>query len=177
MAALAVTLHGCFLFDQSSATRLGVVEVSAVRVSDTCGPGLDTGGAAVTYSVELSVSGSTLTWAGPAGRAQGRYDGAGGFCIELAGTWHVRDADPWYGDPGCDMVSLERLCGTVEVTEEESPAGTVDTRAAGLSARHETFLAPADGSYCPELIGLSAGQFLALPCGVAYELTGTPSDL
>jgi hypothetical protein len=122
------------------------------------------------------VSGSTLTWVGPGSQASGTCDEDGRFSIEITRTWNVRDPDPWSGDPGCDMMEVERLSGTLVLDEQERDGGATERAVQSLDGRHELYDAAQSGTSCPELIGVQSGQVLALPCQVAYELTGTPAD-
>jgi hypothetical protein len=73
------------------------------------------------------------------------------------------------------VVQVERLFGSLELVEDTDEVGAVTQRATALTARHETHISPNGGSYCPELIGVDRGQFMVLPCTVAYELTGVAS--
>ena len=162
---------GCFLVEQSSDENLGRVEVSALLVADTCCPGTVSSGPNMRFDVELHRQGSVLTWHGPGGRYQGSLTSDNQFCIDASRGWHVRDPDPWLGDPGCDISQIERLCGTLEL--ETADEGSLDTdQVLSLTARHELYVSPGNGSVCDELIGLSSGQYLALPCQVVYDMTG-----
>lgn len=175
---LAASSGGCFLFDLGTddADGLGMIDVEAVLVEDSCGPGFGAPGPSTSYDVELRLSGSTLTWVAAGSSAQGSCDEDGRFCIEATRQWIVRDPDPWYEDPGCQMLSVERVCGAVDIIEEENDDGEATRRVASLEARHEVTTSCTGTSYCPEMIGLAQGQVLALPCRVAYELTGLPAD-
>jgi hypothetical protein len=168
----ALSAGGCFLVDQQSTENLGRVAVSASLSIDTCGPGTVSAGPSLEYEVNLERQGSTLMWNGPSGRFTGTLSGDDRFCIELDRGWHVRDADPWLEDPGCDMSQIERLCGTIVTEEREDGAEEV----ASLTARHEVFVSSNPGSNCVELVGITQGQYLTLPCQVIYEMTGTPAE-
>ncbi len=164
----------CFLFEQSNAENIGHVMVEAILVADTCGPGTVSAGPTMSYEVELNRSGDSLTWHGPGGTVQGFFTSDDEFCIELGSQWHVRDADLWFGDPGCDMTRVERLCGTLTFAEpelEDEPA-----QVTSLTARHEAFVANVGGTNCDDQVGISEGQYLALPCQVAYELVGISAE-
>jgi hypothetical protein len=173
--AFAVVGSGCFLFDQEAAVSLGVIHVEEVLVEDTCGPGFQAPGPSLAYDVELRRTGTTLMWAGPGAPVQGTCDDSGRFCFELTNTWHVRDPDPWLEDPGCDMFRVERLCGSLEMSEDATDAGSKE-QVTAVTATHESFVSSAAGSYCPELIGVQPGQFMAIPCQVAYEITGAAAE-
>lgn len=174
---VALLSGGCFLFDQSEDEPLGTVHVEALLVADTCGPGMTSGDPTMSYEVDLRRSGDTLHWSGPAGSHQGSFASDDEFCIEINASWHVRDPDPWYGDPGCDMVRQERLCGELAFSEnQDDVAGEDLQQVVRMTARHEAFISGNTGSDCSDQIGLSAGQFLALPCQVAYTLTGAPLE-
>lgn len=173
--AVAVASGGCFLMDQSNEVELGRVEVNALLVADTCGPGTVSAGPSMEYEVELRRNGSTLLWDGPGGTVRGTFLSGDEFCIELARSWHVRDPDPWFDDPGCDMSQIERLCGTLELVEGD--ASQMETeRVTSLTARHEAFVSHDTGSVCTELVGISEGQYLTLPCQVVYDLEGMAAD-
>ncbi len=83
----------------------------------------------------------------------------------------MRDPDPWMEDPGCDMSQIERLCGTLDLQADDENS-LESEQVVSLTARHEVFVAPSEGSYCPELIGISSGQYLSLPCQVVYDMSG-----
>jgi len=166
------TLSGCFLFEQPEEEPLGAVHVDALLVSDTCGPGITTGEPTMSYDVEIRRSGDSIVWSGPAGTVQGTFSSDESFCIEQSSQWHVRDADPWYEDPGCDMVSIERLCGTLTL-ESVSDASEADSQeVTGLLGRHEAFISGTTGSNCSDQVGVAEGQYLDLPCQITYSLTG-----
>lgn len=166
---------GCFLFDQQTGDSLGRVEVNALLVTDTCGPGTVSAGPSLHYEVEVQRQGSSLTWVGPSGRFTGTLSGDDEFCIELNRSWHVRDPDPWLDDPGCDMSQIERLCGTIE-TEVLDEGGVESEQITSLTARHEVFVSYNLGSNCTNLVGITEGQYLTLPCQVVYDMTGTPLE-
>lgn len=172
---LTALTASCFLFDQSTEETLGQVHVEAALVADSCGPQTVSMGSTMSYEVELSRSGDSLRWMGPSGSIEGAFLSGDEFCIELADSWHVRDADPWYGDPGCEMQRVERLCGVLEL--EEEPLDDASEGAApvlvGLTGRHEAFISGTEGSDCSDQLGLQEGQYLALPCQVVYDLVGT----
>ncbi len=176
LLALVSAASGCFLFDQPAPEEtIGSVHVDAVLAADTCGPGSFPGGPSMSYEVEIQRSGDTLHWLGPGGEVQGSFTSDTTFCIELNDLWHVRDADPWYGDPGCDMQRIERLCGTLEFEDAVDETGADIQQLIGLTARHEAFVAGTQTSNCSDQIGVSTGQYLTLPCQVAYELVGSPA--
>lgn len=172
--AVALLSGGCFLFDQSEDEPLGSVHVEALLVADTCGPGVTSGDPTMSYEVDLRRSGDTLHWSSPGEAYQGTFSSDDEFCIVLNAEWHVRDPDPWYDDPGCSMVRQERLCGEVAFSQSETDAsGAALQQVVNLTARHEAFISGNTGSDCSDQIGLAAGQFLSLPCQVAYTLTGS----
>lgn len=140
-------------------------------VADTCGPGTVSSGSTMSYEVELSRRGSALVWVGPGGTFQGSLTDDDEFCIEVTNSWQVRQPDPWYDDPGCQMNRIERLCGTLELAEGDQSEMEVE-QVTSVTARHEFFVSYVTGTSCPELLGISEGQYLALPCQVVYDIEG-----
>jgi hypothetical protein len=177
LALLALPAGGCFLFDlggdddDGEEEPLAGVHVDAVLSNDTCGPTMTSAGAYTEYDVDLSRSGDRLVWDGPGGRFEAALSDDGEFCIELDAQWHVRDADEFYGVAACDMVRIERLCGALSF-EGEGDEETVT----GMTGRHDAAVSAATGADCRDQIGVGNGLYLALPCQVAYTLTGTPNE-
>jgi hypothetical protein len=175
LAAVAPSASGCFLFDlgndDTDAAPLAAMHVEAVLVTDTCGATMTSGGALVEYDVDISRSGDRLIWDGPGGRFETTVSDDGQFCIEYDAQWHVRDADLFYGIAACDMVQIERLCGALTVEGEGE-----DETVTGMTGRHDATVSGATGADCRDRIGVGNGLYLALPCQVAYTLTGSPTD-
>lgn len=169
-ALLAVPASGCFLFDpgdDADEAPLGTLHVDAVLATDTCGSTMTSGGAFVDYDVDLSRAGDTLIWDGPGGRFEAALSSDGEFCLEFDAQWHVRDADLFYGIAACDMVQIERLCGALALEDETVTA---------MTGRHDAAVSGATGADCRDQIGVGSGLYLALPCQVAYTLTGAPAE-
>ena len=176
-AALLIGTSGCFLFDSAGTEEdLGELHIEAQLVADTCGPGAFPEGPSMAYDVDLRRQGDTLYWVGPSGTVLGRFSSDRDFCIQLDDQWHVRDADPWYDDPGCDLRRIERLCGTLDFAQETDETGAVSERVTSLVGRHEAFVSGTETSDCSDQVGVSEGQYLTLPCQITYELQGAPVE-
>lgn len=175
VVAFSLTLSSCFLFEQSSSENLGHIHVSAILVADTCGPGVVSSGSSMAYDIELQRNGSAITWIGPGGSRSGTMTDDENFCIELSANWNERESDPWLGDPGCEMVHLEQLCGTLEFEDQETDEETGPI-VARITATHEAYVSGTQGSDCSDQIGITEGLYLSLPCQVVYEITGERAE-
>jgi len=142
-----------------------------VLATDTCGPVITSAGSYLDYDVDLSRSGDRLIWDGPGGTYEAALSDDDEFCVEYSAQWHVRDADEFYGVAACDMVQVERLCGTLTI-EGEGDEETVTA----MTGRHDAYVSGATGADCRDQIGVGTNLYLALPCQVAYTLTGVPPE-
>lgn len=173
---VALMASSCFLFDQSADESIGSVHIEAALVADTCGPGVNTNGSTMDYDVELQRNGETIRWLSPWGSVSGALTDDDEFVIEVGDQWIVRDADPWLGDPGCAMQQLERISGTIEFETIEDENDVSEEVVSSITATHESFIAPTTGSDCSNLLGISEGTYLTLPCQIAYDIVGTPLE-
>jgi hypothetical protein len=174
---------------------LGTFDVVGALEENTCGsaavPALDP----LTFSVELRRQGALAYWRmtkQPLTTGVVMSSGALRFRTE---TWIPVLADePALGYPGCALVQTEEVEVTVDGVETETDAGAgtdggvvagdasvratdggvvEDVEPRTLAGDNVITFAPDPASDCTPLLASLGGPWLALPCAVRYELTGT----
>lgn len=171
-------LGGCN--DATEGERLGLYSVLATRSQNTCGSQMSGKLQSARFNVALSLRQGVLRWT-PEGAvaAAGSYDAfQGTFRIAVESTTQAIAPDRRREIAGCVLRRVDVIEGSVTAasdagvpadTHEGADAGTTVT---GFRAR-ETIAYGSERGDCAALIGVGAGQALALPCVVGYDLEAT----
>lgn len=148
---------------------VGRYRIDGTVRADSCGPGL---GArrTIAFTVEVREDDGTGYWLfGDREPRPGRLDDDGNFSFEQRGGWTLVEPRPDVGYGGCRVAQLETIDGRLGRLGAGADAG--DDSA--LSGTNTIDVVPLQGDDCSPALGAQGGPFLALPCRVQYELSGT----
>lgn len=166
--ALSATSAGCSGKDPfNPGTKLGTFRVTASLTRSTCGPTPNPWA----FDVRLSHDGPTLYWIQGGAPVQGPIDANAKALLETETLHDVRAADPKRQQAACSIARSDALAITLVGADGEPVADPA--RTSSFSGSLVYAFAPTEGSDCSDQLTASGGGFEALPCEIAYEVTGT----
>lgn len=171
---------------------VGRYQITGTMDTDSCGPGFGAN-RSVRFDAELRRDDDTAFWIfGDLDPTTGTLDDNGAFLFQRQGGWTLVDAKPEIGYAGCRVGQLETIQGAVlrSALADDADAGAEDAGEGdasddeidieiaqpALTGRNTIDIVPLTGDDCSPALSTQGGPFLALPCRVAYQLTGTLSD-
>jgi hypothetical protein len=161
---------------------VGDFEASGLMVEQSCG-----GVIPAPDPLELDFqlrreTGGRAYWQGSGGPTYAGVERDGEYSFTVSQSYNVIPADRFRGYAGCSVTQRDLFTFVVEeVVEEpedkqdeetESPT-SLEPALLSLSGLQATEIEPVSGSDCTPAVAAGGGAFLALPCRVAYVLTGT----
>lgn len=181
MTASALVLASCNK-TQNDSGKIGTFDVVATQADNTCGPQWSSNQQG-RYAVDLLVQTDLFTWR-PIGGDEGTgvYDPAtGAFRVQTQSSQVVRESDARTGVVGCTINRVELVQGTIDLGRGDAGVAPDAVQDVGVSpevvhmnfdATHTVYFAASAGSDCARLVGVEAGQLLAIPCSYSSRLQG-----
>jgi hypothetical protein len=143
---------------------LGTFHVAAKRGSNTCGEGALGNQAAWEFDVKLARGGAEIFWNNGAEVIDGTIDAdEKTFHFDTGVLMNMRTAED-HGLPACSIERSDRADGVLAAT---------GTDVASFEGDLVFRFAPSAGSSCEDLVQGGTAILAALPCAIAYEITGT----
>lgn len=161
---------------------VGVFEASGLMVEQSCG-GVIPAPDPLELDFQLRQEpGGRAYWQGTGGPLYAGVEQDGEYSFTVSQSYNVIPPDRFRGYPGCSVTQRDLFSFAIEevvddsVDEQETDTeldAALEPALLSLSGSQATEIEPLSGSDCTPAVTAGGGAFLALPCRVAYVLTGT----
>lgn len=174
-----LVLGGCWgQGEEPPGEPVGQFEASGLMVEQSCGSAIP---APDPLDLEFdlrSEEGGRAYWIRRGGPVYAGVYRNGEYTFTVSQSWTVVEPDRFRGYAGCSVTQQDVFTFVVEEVEVgeaavgEADAG-VEPALFTLTGMQSTDITPLSGANCTPAVSAGGGPFLALPCRVAYVLSGT----